>query len=154
VYRLVIKEWEESLDRVFELTLLLGEDMRNGLEREGLTASRAHLLLVLADRGPCSQRQLAGVLKVTPRTITALVDGLQSTGFVTREPEPGDRRVARVTMTARGQATARRLLDGRTRLARQVFAGLSAGRFKAFDGGLRQVLERLRELIDAADAAA
>jgi|SRR5579872_969802 len=148
------KEWEESLDRVFELTLLLGEDMRTGLEREGLTASRAHLLLVLADRGPCSQRQLAGVLKVTPRTITALVDGLQSTGFVTREPDPGDRRIARVTMTARGQAAAHRLLEGRSRLARELFADLPPRRFQAFDGGLRQVLERLRELLDATDAAA
>jgi DNA-binding MarR family transcriptional regulator len=146
--------WEEGLDRVLELTLLLGEDARKGLEREGLTASRAHLLLVLAGRGPCSQRDLAGVLKVTPRTVTALVDGLQSTGFVTREPDPADRRVARVTMTERGHATARRLLEGRSRLARELFADLPSRRFEQFDSGLRHVLKRLRELLDTADRAA
>ncbi len=148
-----VEEWEESLGRMFELALLLGEDMRKGLEREGLTTSRAHLLLVLAERGQCSQRELADVLKVTPRTITALVDGLQSTGFVTRKPDPGDRRIARVTMTERGHAAARRLLDGRSRLAKELFAGLSPRRFEGFDKGLRHLLKRLRELFDATDAA-
>lgn len=148
------REWEQSLDRVLELTLLLGEEARQGLEREGLTPSRAHLLLVVAERGPCSQRELAGVLKVTPRTVTALVDGLQSTGFVTREPDRADRRVARVTMTERGRTTARRLLEGRSRLARELFADLPPRRFDAFDSGLRHVLKRLRELLAAADAAA
>jgi DNA-binding MarR family transcriptional regulator len=145
----VTTRWEETLDRVFELTLLLGEDMRDGLERQGLTASRAHLLLVVAERGPCAQRELADVLKVTPRTVTALVDGLQSTGFVMREPDPDDRRIARVTMTERGRAATRAMLDGRTRLARDLFADLPQDRFEGFDAGLRHVLDRLRALLRA-----
>lgn len=145
----VTTRWEETLDRVFELTLLLGEDMRDGLERQGLTASRAHLLLVVAERGPCSQRELADALKVTPRTVTALVDALQSTGFARREPDPGDRRIARVTMTERGQAATRAMLDGRTRLARDLFADLPPDRFEGFDAGLRHVLDRLGALLRA-----
>lgn len=148
------KQWGETLDRVFELTLLLGEDVRVGLERQGLTASRAHLLLVVAERGPCSQRELAEELKVTPRTVTALVDGLQSTGFVVREPDPGDRRIARVTMTEHGQAASRAMVNGRSRLARDLFADLPPERFEAFDAALRHVLDRLRALPGAHDTAA
>lgn len=143
---------EACLGRVFELTLLLGADARIGLERLGLTASRAHLLLLLAEHGPSSQRELADMLKVTPRTVTALVDGLQSTEFVTREPDPGDRRVARVTMTAQGQAASRAMLDGRRRLARALLGDLPREQFHDFDAGLRHVLERLRDLLDVSEA--
>jgi len=139
--------WEESLERLFELTFLLSKDADEGLEREGLTASRAHLLLVLAERGPCTQRDLAEVLAVTPRTITALVDGLESTGFVTRESDPSDRRTRHVTMTEQGQATTRRLLDGRRRFAQNLLGDLSPETFQGFDAGVREVLERLRRLL-------
>ena len=89
------ERWEAALNRILELTVLLGRDMTDSLAREGLTDSRAHLLWQLQQRGPCTQRTLAADLHVTPRTITALVDGLVATGFVTREPHPSDRRGSR-----------------------------------------------------------
>ena len=38
------ERWEATLDRILELTALLGQDMAEHLAREGLTESRAHLL--------------------------------------------------------------------------------------------------------------
>jgi DNA-binding MarR family transcriptional regulator len=73
-------DWEAALDRVLELTVLVGRDMTAGLARLGLTEARAHLLWELLARGPCTQRALASALHVTPRAITALVDGLAETG--------------------------------------------------------------------------
>jgi DNA-binding MarR family transcriptional regulator len=141
--------WEAALGRVLELTVVLGQDMTSNLARDGLTESRAHLLWELQQRGPCTQRTLAAALHVTPRTITALVDGLVSTGFVTREPHPSDRRATLVTFTARGHAAARALADGHRQLARQLFAGLPADVFDGFDIGLEQVLGRLRSVLAA-----
>lgn len=148
--------FEECLGRLFEFTLLLGADAQAGLERLGLTASRAHLLLLVDEHGPSSQRELADMLKVTPRTVTALVDGLQSTGFVTRERHPEDRRVARVTMTEQGQAASRAMLDGRRKLAHALLRDLSREQFREFDAGLRHVLERLRDVlrVDGPDRSA
>src|SRR6476619_439305 len=111
------ERWEAALDRVLELTVLLGRDMTDSLAREGLTDSRAHLLRQLQQRGPCTQRTLAA-------------------GFVTREPHPSDRRAALVTFTERGRATAQALLDGHRRLARQLFADLPPNVFDGFDAGL------------------
>jgi DNA-binding MarR family transcriptional regulator len=139
-------QWEGTLDRVLELTVLLGRDMADSLAREGLTESRAHVLWQLQQRGPCIQAELAADLHVTPRTITALVDGLVATGFVTREPHPSDRRAALVTFTSRGRATAQALADGHRRLARQLFADLPAG---DFDTGLRHVITQLRSVLAA-----
>jgi DNA-binding MarR family transcriptional regulator len=141
-----VEQWEGTLDRVLELTVLLGRDMADSLARAGLTESRAHVLWQLQQRGPCIQAELAADLHVTPRTITALVDSLVATGFVTREPHPSDRRAALVTFTSRGHATAQALADGHRRLARQLFADLPAG---DFDTGLRHVITQLRSVLAA-----
>ena len=143
------ERWEAALNRILELTVLLGRDMTDSLAREGLTDSRAHLLWQLQQRGPCTQRTLAADLHVTPRTITALVDGLVATGFVTREPHPSDRRATLVTFTERGRTTAQALLDGHRRLARQLFADLPPNVFDGFDVGLLHVLARFRGVLAA-----
>lgn len=144
-----VEQWEATLDRILELTVLLGRDMADFLDREGLTESRVHLLWQLAQRGPCTQATLAADLRVTPRTVTALVDGLVATGFVTREPHPSDRRATLVTFTRQGHATAQALLEDHRRLARELFAGLPGNAFDSFDTGLLHVLARLRDLLAA-----
>lgn len=85
-------------------------------------------------------------MHVTPRAITALVDGLVETGFVTREPRPGDRRAILVTPTERGRTTIAALADGHRELASHLFAGLPAEQFDGFQAGLRYVIDRLRAL--------
>jgi DNA-binding MarR family transcriptional regulator len=90
----------------------------------------------------------AGVgVAVTPRAITALVDGLVETGFVTREPCPADRRAILVTFTELGRATAQAMADGHRELARQLFAGLPAAAFDGFAAGLDDVIDRLRAVL-------
>jgi DNA-binding MarR family transcriptional regulator len=143
------EHWETLLDRVFELTLLLGRDMAESLARDGLTESRAHMVWELHHRGPCTQRELADVLNVTPRTITALVDGLEDTGFVAREPHPTDRRATVVTLTPRGRASGRTMVAGKRRLARTLFSDLAPEVLDGLDFGLREVLERLRNALAA-----
>jgi DNA-binding MarR family transcriptional regulator len=142
----VLERWEAVLDRVLELTLLLGQDARDGLARIGLTESRAHLVWELERHGPSTQRALADALGVTPRTITTLIDALVETGFVTREPHPTDRRATLVTFTPHGQATAHALVEGHRRLARELFEDLAADVLERFDTGLIHVNARLRTL--------
>ena len=142
--------WEAALDRVLLLTVLLGQDMTDSLARMGLTEARAHLLWELRAQGPCTQRALASALHVTPRAITALVDSLVETGFVTREPCPTDRRAILVTFTELGRTTAAALADGHRELARQLFADMSAEAFDGFDAGLSHVVNRLRTLLTGA----
>jgi DNA-binding MarR family transcriptional regulator len=144
-----VERWEATLDQILELTVLLGRDMADFLAREGLTESRVHLLWQLQQRGPCTQATLAADLHVTPRTITALIDGLVATGFVTREPHPSDRRATLVTFTGRGRTTAQALLDDHRRLARQLFADMPGDAFDGFDAGLLHVLTRLRGALEA-----
>lgn len=140
-------EWEAVLDRLLELTVLISRDMTDGLARMGLTESRAHLLWELSALGPCPQRALATAMNITPRAITGLVDGLEETGFVTREPSPADRRVTLVTFTEHGRSAAQKLADDHRELARRLFADMPAAAFTRFDTGLGQVVSRLRTVL-------
>lgn len=139
-----------ALGQVLELAVLMNDDMTRSLARDGLTVSRAHLLWELHHRGPSTQRFLAGVLGVSPRNITGLVDALVATGFVTREAHPTDRRARLVTFTELGARTAKELEEGREQLAELLFSGMSDRQFDGLVAGLGAVLARLREELSAA----
>ncbi|MGS2616323.1 MarR family winged helix-turn-helix transcriptional regulator [Micromonospora sp. LZ34] len=134
-----------ALDRVLELVVVLSDDMSRGLAREGLTTSRATLLWELRRSGPVTQRELAHALGVSPRTVTGLVDGLVSTGFVTREPHPTDRRAFLVTFTEQGARTIEAMERDQQGFADLLFGGMPAERLDCLVAGLDDILGRLRE---------
>ena len=136
-----------ALDRLLELTVLLGSDMTSALAARGLTASRTHLLWVLHHGGPTTQQALAAALKVSPRNVTGLVDGLAATGFVTREPHPTDRRATLVCLTDHGAQVTSELESEQHELAEALFHGMPDPRFTELTAGLDQVLDRLRRLV-------
>lgn len=134
-----------ALGRILELVVLLNDDMTKSLAKEGLTGSRAHLLWVLRERGPLTQRELAEALQVSARNITGLVDALVATGFVTREPHPTDRRATLVSFTKQGEATSQELERDQEEFAELLFGGMPRDRFNAFVDGLGEVLTRLAD---------
>jgi DNA-binding MarR family transcriptional regulator len=135
---------DTALDRILELSVLINDDMTRSLARDKLTTSRAHVLWVLAHRGPVTQRVLADSVGVSARTMTGLIDGLVGTGYVTREPHPTDRRAALVTFTRRGARIAAELQRGQVEFARILFEGMPARRLSGLVEGLDDVLARLR----------
>lgn len=136
-----------ALDRVLELAVLINADMTRDLAERGLTESRTHLLWVLLQRGPSTQRELAEALRVSARNVTGLVDALVSTGFVTREPHPTDRRATLVQFTEHGAQVAQGLADDQQEFARLLFEGMPKAKYDCFTQGLDLVLERLRTLV-------
>jgi len=62
----------------------------------------------IAREGPLTLGELAAIERVAPPTITKVLGKLEETGLVERVVDAGDRRVARVSLTATG----RRWLDG------------------------------------------
>ena len=140
---------EATLDQLLEVVVLLNEDMTQALGRDGLTVPRATLVWLLHHHGASTQRALADAMKVTPRNVTGLVDGLEATGFVTREPHPTDRRAPLVSLTERGAATLDAMAGGHRELARQLFGDLSPAQLAAFGEGLAHVTDRLREALRA-----
>jgi DNA-binding MarR family transcriptional regulator len=132
------------LGLLLQLVVVLGDDMTSSLARSGLTVSRAGVLWQLRERGPSTQRALADAVGVSARTMTGLIDGLDATGFVTREPHPSDRRATLVTFTKRGERVVRELEREQTVFTRLLFDGLSDRAFDGLAAGLTHVVTQVR----------
>lgn len=71
-----------------------------GLE---LTVTQLLILLMLRETPGVPAGALAESLRVTPPTVTGLVDRLVRCGAVRRDEDPRDRRLVRNVLTERGQ---------------------------------------------------
>lgn len=134
-----------ALDQILQLVYLLNEDLSQSLARDDLTPSRVPIVWALRDRGPTTQRALAELLAVSPRTVTGLVDGLVATGFVTREPHPTDRRAINVTLTDHGARIVKELARQQDEFVALLFGDMPDRQLDGFVEGLTVVLDRIRE---------
>jgi DNA-binding MarR family transcriptional regulator len=136
---------DEALARLFGVTVALADAMAADLADRGLTRARATVMARLHQVGPTNQRTLAEELRVSPRNITGLVDGLEAAGLVERAPHPGDRRATLVRLTGDGAAAATALADDERELARFLFAGRSAAELVSLVDGLDALRRRLED---------
>ena len=76
-----------------------------GLGQGVVDCSPRHVgcLLVIAEYGPLSQQALGEMIKVDRTTIVAVVDWLESEGFVERRRNPDDRRAYALQITPAGR---------------------------------------------------
>jgi DNA-binding MarR family transcriptional regulator len=133
------------LERLFQLGVVLTASMDAGLAERGLTRARAEVLWQLQRQPKRTQRELSQLLRCTPRNVTDLVDALEASGLVAREPHPTDRRATLVTLTRRGKSEVARLQAGSQALAGTLFDGLSSADRSRFEAVLDLVLKRLGE---------
>ena len=90
----------ESLFGMFQLFRLVAQ--RAALAVELGSPERARLLWGLK-AGACRSGQLAQQSKISPSTITEIVEDLETDGLVRRESDSSDRRAVRVALTAEGR---------------------------------------------------
>lgn len=70
--------------------------------------------------------ELAGHLRVAPRSVTDVVDALEARGLLAREPDPSDRRATVLVLTASGRELVEQIGSARRADADTYFARLSA----------------------------
>lgn len=81
-------------------------------DQSGYGPTLVAALATIERHGPLTLGELAAREQVSPPTTTKVVEKLLEAGFVTRTVDSGDRRVSRVSITAKG---ARQLQTFRTR---------------------------------------
>lgn len=74
------------------------------LQEHGMRSRHYTVLLVAAEDGNRSQRDIGELLGIDPSAIVAIVDDLVRDGLVRREPHPADRRSRRIVATDTGRA--------------------------------------------------
>jgi DNA-binding MarR family transcriptional regulator len=87
--------------------LLLAE-LNSALEPYGLTFPRyeALMLLYYSRAGSLPLGKMGARLQVHQTSVTSLIDGLEGTGMLQREPHPTDRRTTLATITTQGRTAA------------------------------------------------
>jgi DNA-binding MarR family transcriptional regulator len=113
----------------------------------GANVTRLRLLHLVRCHGPQKMADLAESLDVTPRSVTALVDGLAHEGLVARVPHPSDRRVTLVELTCNGDLVQAQMVAYQTSLE-SLFVDMSEPDRET----LLRLLLRLRNQMQAESA--
>ncbi|GGU98166.1 hypothetical protein GCM10010495_06120 [Kitasatospora herbaricolor] len=77
--------------------------------REGVRLPHHAVLCGVAEHGPLAQADLARIVRIDPKDLVAVLDDLQSREFVTRAPDPKDRRKNTVALSPAGHDLLARL---------------------------------------------
>lgn len=131
-------DWETAT-ALLRCSAQLVDGVQAGLRDRGFTDVRpAHgFAFAFLAAGPASASGLADHLAITKQAAAQLVDHLVAAGYVVRRPDPGDRRVWSLHLTARG----RRCTDAAAAAAADVIAAwrsaLPAAEFRSFQTALR-----------------
>lgn len=97
------------------------------LSEHDLSPHEARALRVAAERDPAPRlRELADSLRIAPRSVTDVVDALEGKGYVTRQPDPHDRRASVVVVTDAGRAVRAAVHEARRRSVGDQMGALSA----------------------------
>jgi DNA-binding MarR family transcriptional regulator len=101
--------------------------------------SREFWLLAIAGLGNAPQNEVASLCGLDPSSVVAVLDSLESRGWLRRQRNPRDRRIQWVQRTEAGDRLFQRALPRARRAEAQQMAMLSAA-------GQRQVLAAMRKL--------
>ncbi|HZU62398.1 MAG TPA: MarR family transcriptional regulator [Novosphingobium sp.] len=125
-----------DLGRVY---LLMHRRMNRALSAQGLSLARIKTLLCIRrQQGTARAADLADFLDQTPRTVTEMLDGLERDGLITRLPDPDDRRVKRLVLTAQGEQLVTTTEPLRGRIIHEIFTHFAPEERQ----GLRRALDR------------
>jgi DNA-binding MarR family transcriptional regulator len=105
-----------------------------------MSASRLSALSVIVFAGPISLADLAAAEHVRPPTMSRIVENLVQDGLVTRDTDPGDRRMVQIAATDAGRTM---LDDGRARRVHAI-----SGRLEKLADSERRALSRGLELME------
>src|ERR1041384_5726734 len=119
----------------FSVLMLLWNPARRGEARSGSPCSP----------GPRTPAELADAAGVTRATMTGLIDTLERDGLVRREPDPDDRRMMSVRLTAKAQTFLKQMLPGHFQTMARLMAPLSETERELLVRLLTKVLQRASE---------
>ena len=121
------------------VVMRLSRRLRQQAEGE-VTPSQLSALATVERLGSVTLGELAAAEQVQPPSMTKIVSGLEAHGFVIREVDPNDRRIARVRISEDG-----RRFVSRSRTRRNAYLN---ERLRRFDPEERALLERALPLLE------
>lgn len=152
-------ELDPSATELFLHLLRAGDEAfrvtRENFERYNISQGRFTVLMQLNRAACCSgastPAELAEAAGVTRATMTGLIDTLVRDGFVTRRPDPNDRRMVTVTLTEAGSEVLKSLLPSHFQLMATLMDPLSERERKTMLKLLLKIIQQASTIDSAPD---
>lgn len=136
---------EDFVDRLLKVNRKMRTLFDTRVKAQGLTLSRARLVMALAREDGQTQTQLAQVLEVEQPSIVGLVDALEKKGLVERRAEDPDRRSKRVYLTDAANDEATAILTYAESLRDELLDGVPPSDIETATRVLERVLSNIAE---------
>jgi len=94
------------------------------LAERDLTPHHYGMLMALDEAGPIGQQRLSALIRIDPRNVVPIVDGLADRGLLAREVDSSDRRRRVLALTKSGRAMVRDLTETGAGVERQFLRAL------------------------------
>jgi len=114
-------------------------------DRPVVTFPQMSVLFLLKESGRLRNAELAQQLGISPSAATQLVQGLKTSGFVTRQTDDDDRRVTYVDVSAKGKDYLDYLRNKRTEHMYRVFDKLNVTELTQLAAITAKLAETLQE---------
>ena len=143
---------------ILRAAMILGRDFNVVLERQlkpaGLSEAEFRMLTgLLAHDGHASAGDLCVALAQSPANLTRISDALVERGYISRNPDPVDRRRMLLTLQPTGEQLLHSLYPRITPEVTAAFVGFSAADKQQLLGGLKRLLTGIDARLGGADAA-
>jgi DNA-binding MarR family transcriptional regulator len=119
----------------------------NEFLKEGVkvTLPQATVLFLLQEKDGRMLSEIGQVIGVDNSAVTGLADRMEKAGYVTREPNPGDRRVWHLHLTPKGRGEAQKASGVVGRVNREAKAGISEQDIEGFKRVLKGFCQKFRK---------
>jgi DNA-binding MarR family transcriptional regulator len=128
----------EMIERIMRSAQRL---VRGGCDDVDLTPPQTFLLRALDAQGAMTLGELRRHFNAAQSTTSEMVGRLARSGYITKKPDPNDRRSVKIAITATGRAVMRARLAELKRRHRAVFEALSPEDQERFLGAFETIVE-------------
>ena len=117
------------------------------LQKYNLTAAQLEILVYLKCSGEeeIHQRQIEEWFQLKDPTVTGLLNPLEEKGFLTRRPNPNDRRYRVVELTEKGGELLSQMWEEAKGMENKIYSGFSEEELGQLSGFLDRILDSLSE---------
>lgn len=113
--------------------------------RLGLSATDSECLTLLSIKGVCTPKELARYTGLTTGSTTAMLDRLEKVGYITRKPNPTDRRGVLVEINEKYTELAKPLVAGIQQAHRELIAKYSEDELRVIADFLDKFTQNITE---------
>jgi DNA-binding MarR family transcriptional regulator len=138
---------------IYDVAQLVRRQADKRAREFGMTRAQWAVMARLQREPGITQSRLAALTDVEPITIGRLVDRLEASGLIERQPDPDDRRIWRLRLTPKAAPILKHVTAFRRELHDEMAQGLDARELDALVASLQRVRGNLTKHKSAGSSA-